>query len=413
MAPARLPGSAGLSSVEAAFEQTFGVRPTLLVRAPGRVNLIGEHIDYNDLPVLPMALQREVRIALRPRDDENVVLHSTDETFPPVDFEIGPAIPPWVKGSWGNYVKAPANELARRFAIWRGFDGVLESDIPVAAGLSSSSAIVNAVGLALAHINEVSTEARSLAEVMADAEQYVGTRGGGMDQAISLGARNRCAAKITFRPLRLRHVNVPEDWCFIVADTGTKAEKSGPVQVAYNLRRKECEEALRIFAGHVATENITAKLHTSYPDLVEALDTGTLVAVAEQVLQGSLLRRFRHAVTEADRVEKAVDRMMAADVFGFGELMDASHASLRTDYHVSSAELDELVAVAKEGGAAGARLTGAGFGGCVVALTDRWTVGEVLETLVSDYYERRHQADGLDARLFVAVPSRGASIDEI
>lgn len=402
-----------MSRVEEAFRETFGSSPQLLVRAPGRVNLIGEHIDYSDLPVFPMALQREVRIALTPRDDETVMLHSTEGRFPPVEFEIEPAIPPWVSGSWGNYVKAPANELARRFAIWRGFDGVLDSDIPVAAGLSSSSAIVNAVGLALAHINEVSTEARSFAAIMADAERYVGTDGGGMDQAISLGARNRCAAKITFDPLRLRHVAVPDDWCFIVADTGEVAEKSGTLQVAYNLRRKECAEALRIVSGHVATEHITETLHTSYPGLCGALDPGTLVAIASQVLDGSLLRRFRHAVTEAHRVEEAVDRMLAADVLGFGALMDGSHASLKTDYHVSSAALDELVAVAKEGGAAGARLTGAGFGGCVVALADRWTVGEVIENLVADYYERRHQADDLDERLFVAVPSAGASIAEI
>jgi galactokinase len=108
-------------------------------------------------------------------------------------------------------------------------------------------------------------------------------------------------------------------------------------------------------------------------------------------------------------VERAVDRMVAADTVGFGTLMDQSHASLRTDFLVSSGELDEVVAIAREGGAAGARLTGAGFGGCVVALADRWTVGEVLETLVGEYYERRDMADLIDDRLFVAVPSPGAS----
>lgn len=396
-----------------AFQEHFGGPPTHLSRAPGRVNLIGEHIDYNDLPVFPMALHREVRIALRPRDDERVVLHNLSDGFPGVDFEIEPAIPPYVQGAWGNYVKAPASELARRFAIWRGFDGVLESNLPVASGLSSSSALVNAVGLALARINEVSTEARSFAALMADAEQYVGTRGGGMDQAISLGARDRCAARISFDPLRLRHVNVPDDWCFVVADTGKKAEKSKAAMTAYNLRRKECEEALRIVSGHVATANITEKLHTTYPGLVAALDAKTLVEVAEDVLQGNLLRRFRHVVTEAARVEEAVDRMFAADTTAFGALMDASQASLRSDFHVSSMELDELVAIAREGGAAGARLTGAGFGGCIVALADRWTVGGVLENLVSEYYEPREMVDDIDDRLFIGVPSAGASYEEI
>ncbi|MDH3270742.1 MAG: galactokinase [Gemmatimonadota bacterium] len=401
------------SGLGAAFEDRFGVPPTHVARAPGRVNLIGEHTDYNDLPVFPMALHREVRIALRPRDDERVALYNVSDEFPPVEFEIGPAIEPYVQGSWGNYPKAAANELARRFAIWRGFDGVLSSDLPVASGLSSSSAIVNAVGLALAHINEVPTEVREFAVVMADAERYVGTHGGGMDQAISLGARDRCAAKITFSPLRLRHVNVPDDWCFIVADTGERAEKSKAAMAAYNSRRAECAEAFRIVAGHVATTNMTEKLYTSYPGLVGAVEPRTLVEAAEQVLQGNLLRRFRHVVTEAARVEEAVDRMYAADVTGFGALMDASHASLRSDFHVSSVELDELVAVAREGGAAGARLTGAGFGGCIVALADRWTVGSVLETLVAEYFERRGLADRIDDRLFVAVPSRGASYGAI
>lgn len=396
-----------------AFQEHFGGAPTHLSRAPGRVNLIGEHTDYNDLPVFPMALHREVRIALRPRDDGRVVLQNLVDEFPAVDFEIEPSIPPYVQGAWGNYVKAPASELARRFAIWRGFDGVLESDLPVASGLSSSSALVNAVGLALAHINEVSTETRSFAALMADAERYVGTRGGGMDQAISLGARDRCAARITFDPLRLRHVTIPDDWSFVVADTGKRAEKSKAAMVAYNLRRKECEEALRVVSGHVATANITEKLHTTYPGLVAALDTKTLVEAAEGVLQGNLLRRFRHVVTEAARVEEAVDRMLAADTTAFGALMDASQASLRSDFHVSSSELDELVAIAGEGGAAGARLTGAGFGGCIVALADRWTVGGVLENLVSEYFEARGMVDDIDDRLFIAVPSAGASYEEI
>jgi galactokinase len=373
------------------------------------VNLIGEHTDYNGLPVFPMALQKQVRIAVRARDDGMVILHNEDARFPAVEFEIEPAIPPYVQGSWGNYAKAPANEMARRFAIWRGFEGLVSSDVPVAAGLSSSSALVNAVGLALAHINEVPTEPRLLAEVMADAEQYVGTRGGGMDQAISLGARDRCAARITFAPLRLRHVSVPDDWCFVVADTGVRAEKSGAARTAYNLRRKECEEALRVVGGHIATENLTEKLTTTYAELVEAVDPDTLVAIGEHVLSGNLARRFRHVIREAERVERAVDRMVAADTVGFGTLMDQSHASLRTDFLVSSGELDEVVAIAREGGAAGARLTGAGFGGCVVALADRWTVGEVLETLVGEYYERRDMADLIDDRLFVAVPSPGAS----
>ena len=377
------------------------------------MNLIGEHTDYNDLPVFPMALQRETRIALRPRNDRIVVLRNTDPSFSAIEFEILPTIPPSVQGSWGNYAEAPAHELARRFGISRGFDGVVDSDVPVAAGLSSSSALVNAVGLALTRINEVPIEPPDLAEIMADAEQYVGTRGGGMDQAISLGAQDGCAAKITFSPLRLRHVQVPDDWRFIVADTGVRAEKSAAAMATYNRRREECEEALRLVAGHLATTHATAKPAASYPDLVKDVDTGTLVDLAANLIDGTLSRRFRHVVTEAARVEAAVDRLLAADMPGFGTLMNASHTSLRSDYSVSSPELDELAALTREGGAVGARLTGAGFGGCIVALADRKTVGGILKRLVADYFDRRDMADRLDDRLFVAVPSPGASFSTI
>jgi galactokinase len=247
---------------------------------------------------------------------------------------------------------------------------------------------------------------------MAEAERFTGTRGGGMDHAISLGARSGCAAKITFGPLRLRHVRLPADWCFVIADTGVRAEKSGAARNVYNLRRSECEEALSFMIEEVVRSDRVRKIPTDYPGLLRSVPAEELLVLAEGVLRSNLLRRFRHVVTEAARVEEAVDLLRAADTTRFGGLMDASHSSLRTDFLVSTAELDELTAIAREGGAAGARLTGAGLGGCVVALTDRSTVDVVLETLVSEYYEPRKLVDGLDARLFLAVPCGGASVEE-
>jgi galactokinase len=397
--------------VSRAFAERFGGSHTHIARAPGRVNLMGEHTDYNDLPVLPMAIQREARIALRPRDDGMVVLHSVDPVFPSVEFELRPGIPPDAPGHWGNYVKAPANELARRYAIWRGFEGVLASDIPVAAGLASSSAIVIAVGLALAHLNEVAVEERAFAELMAEAERFTGTRGGGMDQAIALAARAGCAAKLGFSPMRIQHAPVPEEWSFVIADTGVRVEKSGPAQKAYNLRRQECEDAFGEVVQEVVRGSLARTTPTSYPDLLRLLGPERALSVGEEVLDRNLFRRFRHVVTEAGRVEEAVDRLRSADLTGFGTLMDASHGSLRTDFLVSSGELDELTAIAREGGAVGARLTGAGLGGCIVALVDRQSVGGVLETLVAEYYERRKLTEGIDARVFVATASAGAGVE--
>jgi galactokinase len=340
-----------------------------------------------------------------------VVLYDVDTEFPALEFEIGPGIPSEPDGHWGNYVKAPANELARRFAIWRGFDGVLHSDVPVASGLSSSSAIVIATGLALAHVNEVPVEERAFAELMAEAERYTGTNGGAMDHAISMGARRGCAAKIMFGPLRLRHVPIPADWSFVVADTGVRAEKSGPAQNVYNLRREECEEAFSEIIEEIVRTDRLSIIPSDYAGLLRAMATDDVLALAEGVLRGNLLRRLRHCVTEAARVDEAVDRLRGADISGFGTLMDASHGSLRGDFLVSTAELDELAAIAREGGASGARLTGAGLGGCIVALADRSTIRTVLETLVAEYYEPRKLMDNLDSRLFVAEASRGASVE--
>ena len=396
-----------------AFGTVYGGLPTLLARAPGRVNLLGEHTDYNALPVLPMALQREARLALRPRDDGIVRIQNLDREFDSIEFEVHPRIPASAPGHWENYCKAPADELACRFAIWRGFDAVFASSVPVAAGLSSSSALVNALGIALAHVNEVGLDALELADLMAEAERYTGTRGGGMDQAISMCAKRGCAARIDFQPLRLAHVAVPEDWCFIVADTGVRAEKSGAAQGAYNRRREECEEALEIVTGVVREAGVTRGRLDRYPQLLSAIGEDAALSAGSDALTGNLGRRFRHVITEASRVTKAADLLLSADLDGFGDLMDASHESLRTDFHVSSPELDELVAIAREGGAVGARLTGAGFGGCTVSLSDRGSVDGVLKALVADYYEPRGLSDGLDDRLFVAIPSQGASITTI
>ena len=392
------------------FSSLFGGAPTHVARAPGRVNLIGEHIDYCDLAVLPMATQHEARLEFRPRHDGMVRITSTDPQFASVEFEISPAIALGPPGDWRNYLQAPANELARRFAIWRGVEGILSSDIPIAAGLSSSTALVNTVGLALAHANEVSLTPEESAELMAEAERYTGTRGGGMDQAIGFGARAGHAAHITFGPLRMRHLAVPEDWCFVVADTGVRAEKSGPEQASYNRRRSECEEALDAVVRFASMRGCLPTVPRGYRDLLRMMGAAEVIALAEDALQTRLLRRFRHVVSEAGRVEQAVDCLLNADLAGFGTLMDASQGSLYADYQVSCQELDELVAIAREGGGAGARLTGAGFGGCIVALCDRGTVAAVLETLVEQYFEPRGMGDHIDDRLFVAVPSAGASV---
>lgn len=383
------------------FPQRFpGAVARVRIRAPGRVNLIGEHTDYNGLPVFPMALQREVRIACAPRADASVCMENVDARFGRREFEIASAIAPFASGDWGNYAKAAAQMLVARAGIARGADLLVEGDVPLAAGLSSSSALLVACTLALLAVNEAEIERTELMELCAQAERYVGTQSGGMDQAICLGGRAGHALVIDFAPLRLEAVRMPDDWRFVIADTGVKAEKSGAARVAYNARTAECRTALE----HLRASWSDAP--ASWYELVASVRTEELVERAGRALDDVLLRRFRHVVSEGARVRQARDAMLAGDAERFGALMDASHRSLRDDYEVSCAELDELVRLARESGALGARLTGAGFGGCIVALARASDAERVEQVLRARYHSPR----GLDgaSSVLVARASDGA-----
>jgi galactokinase len=392
------------------FRNRYGTPPTHVARAPGRVNLIGEHIDFAGLPVFPMALQREVCIAFRPREDSLVLAATTDPSYAPCHFEIGPRIEPYEDGDWGNYLKAAAQGMVAAYGLERGIDAVIDSTVPVAAGLSSSSALVIATALALAGSNDLQPDPIELAELMAAAEQYVGTRGGGMDQAISAGATAGCAARVEFTPLRLEHVPVPADWRFVVAHSLVQAHKSGGAREGYNRRRGETEEARAMVASHLS---LPASEVASYRDLLDRVPGPEALAAGEACLQGDLLKRFRHVVTERERVTRAEVAMRSAALTSFGMLMNGSHASLAEDYEVSIPELDELVGIAREAGAAGARLTGAGMGGCIVALCSGDNVNVVLQAIRERYYAARGRLDDLDDHLFVAEPAQGASIERL
>ncbi len=408
---------------------------------------MGEHTDYNGLPVLPMALTREVRVLFRPREDQEVTMGNLAGEFETRWFPLTGEIPRNEEGDWGNYLKAPCQALCRRFGTLRGFDGLVVSTLPVAAGLSSSSALVNAAALALLHANELEIPALELAEEMARAERYTGTRGGGMDQAISLCARAGHASLVRFHPLGLCHTPIPPGWRFLVAHTLVRAEKSGPARDAYNARRRECEEALALVETAIrkgaiplrrdqpwvwkggtarngtgtdsaaATPDAAAApdapggpIPLGYPELLALAPAGELVEAAARVLPPELLPRFRHVVTEEARVRAAADAMHGKDLTTFGSLMDASHRSLRADYQVSSPELDRLVELARGAGARGARLTGAGFGGCVVALAEEDQAPSVMEALEAGYFSQRRGFRRLSDVLFSVEPGPGASV---
>ncbi len=402
----------GLSDPSAGFGQAFpGRAPTGFTRAPGRVNLIGEHTDYNGLPVLPMALQREIRVLFGAREDGVVRVANSEEEFGHREFIVSGEIPPDPPGDWANYLKAPCQALARRFGPLKGFDALLTSTLPVASGLSSSSALVIAVGRTLLSVNGIGLPTLEFAEEMARAERYTGTQGGGMDQAISAGAVGGHASRIEFHPLRMFETPVPHDWRFVVAHTLVRAEKSGPAQEAYNTRTRECREALEIVAKALDPGEWARDEPVTYPSLLETICLQDLVEVGEGNLTGTLLKRFRHVVTEGSRVYDAEQALKREDPITFGLLMNSSHQSLQSDYEVSSPELDALVELALDAGALGARLTGAGFGGCMVALAGPETVDPVLSGLAAGYYRTRDVRDPLSDLLFVAEPAQGATVE--
>lgn len=420
-----------MSDPRGAFEGLYGTAPTHLARAPGRVNLIGEHIDYAGLAVLPMAIQREVRIAFRPVEEPVLTIASDLPGLEPRSFRLDGPLEPYPPGDWGNYAKAAALALRmshegagpgiatasdRRLL---GLEAFVASDLPVAAGLSSSSALVVGCALAMLTASGTAMDPLELAALTAEAERFTGTRGGGMDQAICLCAREGTASIIEFDPLRVDPVPVPAGWRFVVAHSLIQARKSGAAQAAYNRRRADVESAVGAMAAELGRSDRGAGLGSAAHagsgrvcrDLLEAHGPDALLDAADRSLTPELRRRFRHVVTEAGRVGRARDAMLQADRCAFGTLMNASHDSLRGDFEVSTPELDELVAIATGAGAAGARLTGAGLGGAIVALTGADRVDELLGALEAHFYAPR-RADGSRA-MFVAAPSGGAAARRI
>jgi galactokinase len=363
-----------------------------VVHAPGRVNLIGEHTDYNAGFVLPLAIDLGISIALLPADDRRVTLtlEATGETDG-IDLD---AIPPR-SGRWIDYVAATAWAMAAADLPVRGFRGVLVSDLPQDAGLSSSAALELASALALAGGEEPGTDRMALARIAQRGEnEYVGVACGLMDQFASAMGEDGAALLLDCRSLAYRAVPLPlDDVAIVVTHSGStrRLERS-----AYNERRAQCEAAVAAIARN---EPGVATLRDVTPGMLDA---------ASASLDPALERRARHVVEENARVLDAVAALEGRDVASAGRLLSASHASLRDLYEVSSPELDALVEIAETvPGVLGARLTGAGFGGCTIALVRREAVGRLTQATLEAYPART----GLTPQVFEVLPSRGASVE--
>lgn len=342
--------------------------------------MIGEHIDYHGLAVLPMALRRSVRVHFQARRDCRIRV--TSGAYGYREFAWTAGLAPVARGDWENYLRAAAQAIAGKWGVMNGMDATIEADLPAAAGLSSSTALIVAVTLALLRANERAASFEELMEILPDGEQFVGTRGGGMDHAASLGSREGCASLIEFAPLGIRHIPIPDGWAFLVANSLQTAEKSGAVRERYNAVRAAGTEALR------------ATGFASYAEIMRAQ--------SREELDSNPSPEFRHVVTEAFRVRRAVRAMEQDDAALFGRLLLASHASLRDRLQVSCPALDRLVQAAMDSGALGARLTGAGFGGCAVVFCRRGDLSKVHDGLVERFYF------GDPAHILHAEPGPGA-----
>ena len=374
-----------------------GELPQDFVSVPGRINLIGDHIDYHGLPVLPMAIQRHIRLAFRPRQDHEVHALS-NSNYGKREFALDGSLHPAASGDWGNYLKAAAQAVRTQWRLSYGVDAEVDSDLPAGAGLSSSSSLLTAFAIALLKGNGIAPDFEELMSILPEAEHFVGTRGGGMDHAAILASRSGCALLVRFEPLELSPIPIPVDWRFLVAHTLTTAEKSGAIRSEYNARRSAGARALK----KLGFDSYKAAIENGRGLDIAAFGSNRLLSDFE-------LRCFLHVTTEALRVEQAVGALRAADGPAFGQLMLASHESLRDQLHVSSPALDRLVALAGDAGAFGARLTGAGFGGCAIILCNASNCDRIQSELVNRFYSKRANFNR-EEHLFIAEPSAGALV---
>ena len=358
------------SSLAERFRHLYGSTPKIF-RAPGRVNLIGEHTDYNDGFVMPVAINFCSRVAVAPRTD-NVLAVYSEQFDEKVEFSHDEIDAPPRK-HWTDYVRGVAVVLRAEGRQLRGANLLVSSNVPLGAGLSSSAALEVSTALALAFTSGIELPALRLARICQAAEhQYAGTHCGIMDQFVSMFGEAGHALMLDCRSIDYTRLPLPEGVRIVICNTQVKHELAGS---EYNRRRADCEAGV-------------ARLRQDAPSITALRDvTPLLLEQHKGALPDVVYRRCRHVVSENLRVLAAAAALKSGDMHCFGKLMYESHASLRDDYEVSCAELDLLVEIASElPGVYGARMTGGGFGGCTVNLIETGAVSR-FESQVSKRYE--------------------------
>jgi galactokinase len=374
--------------LKALFAERYGAIPTIC-RAPGRVNLIGEHTDYNDGFVMPAALDLYTYVAVSPRSDRRLRVYSENlGDMCDLDLDL---IRPGSSGHWSDYVAGVAGVLESYGYRLRGADLAILSDVPLGAGLSSSAALEVSTALALLSNSEVSVDFTTIAKMCQKAEHlYAEMRCGIMDQFISCHGRAGHALLLDCRSLDSQLFPIPRHVRLMLCNTMVRHEHASG---GYNTRRHECEDGLRaltaVLPGIRALRDVTLDHLENHSDH----------------LNDVIYKRLRHVVTENDRVKRAATALETGDIREFGRLMADSHRSLRDDYGVSASELDLMVELANDQeGVYGARMTGGGFGGCTINLVEAAHAQEVQRRLELDYQART----GLRPTILICEASDGA-----
>jgi galactokinase len=392
-ANAQLDSSTEVHLLTERFRSLYGTSPEIF-RAPGRVNLIGEHTDYNDGFVMPAAIDFSTCTAIAPRADRVLVIRSeqfAEANELPLDQLSAPS-----RKHWSDYVRGVAATLATGGQKLTGANLLISSDVPLGAGLSSSAALEVSVAFALASISGINLSGLEMARLCQRAEhEFAGTHCGIMDQFIAVFGRPGHALMLDCRSLDYTALPIPPNVRIVICNTQVKHELAGG---EYNRRRADCETGV-------------AQLKRSLPAIKALRDvTPESLDAHKSELAYVVYRRCRHIVSENQRVLAAAAALTSANMKQFGELMYASHASLRDDYEVSCSELDLLVEIASSiPGVYGARMTGGGFGGCTVNLVDAGAIDDFQAELAGRY----RAATGITPPVYVSSAAAGAGPVEI
>jgi galactokinase len=426
------------------FVERFGPGTIAFFRTPGRINLIGEHTDYNGGFVLPAALDKDVLFAARLRDDATVRVDNVEVGFEPFSFVLSSDVPAAPQGDWSNYFRGAGQEISRRFGdrvSVKGIDVLVSAAAPLGisrgSGVSSSTALTVSAALALVTLNGIALDRADLAHLCSEAEWYVGTRGGMMDQFSALLCQRDHALFLDCRPSPdgvyiYDHVPLPDSVQVVLLDSGVRHENA---HGEFNQRVAECKIGVKLLQ-RTRCAAVIAQLRDVTRDALELGEAGfwemledtlPVRASADELIERGMeaewlealiadhrlapdvsfvvYQRCRHVIAENERVLAGVTALRAGQVETFGLLMDAAHASMSVDYGASCTEVDTLVSLAcQQPGVLGARITGAGWGGGVVALVRRDSDASWTERVRAAY----RASTGLDCQILVCRPGTGA-----